>query len=225
MIERRHDFIPRRDADFDVFFRNITMYVTQKTDGANPAWTHIAPADLTALSDSYASWYAIYTLTLSPHTPAQKNEKNRVRRIVERGLREFINMYLRHRPVTDYDRDNMGIPNPDLIRTPHVEVNEEVEFNLVIEGIRVVHVHFKVLGADNRAKPAGYDGAVIVWDVLDAPPADVHALTRHTMASRTPHTIEFIEEERGKTAYIALAWQNERGLTGRWSDIKSAVIP
>ncbi|MDR1839930.1 MAG: hypothetical protein LBQ93_10160 [Treponema sp.] len=30
---------------------------------------------------------------------------------------------------------------------------------------------------------------------------------------------------RGKTAYFALSWQNERGILGRWSDIKSTVIP
>jgi hypothetical protein len=45
------------------------------------------------------------------------------------------------------------------------------------------------------------------------------------MASHTPFTVEFPEEERGKTAYFALAWQNERGILGRWSDIKSTVIP
>ena len=64
-----------------------------------------------------------------------------------------------------------------------------------------------------------------MWDVLDDPPADPDHLNRHTMASRTPHTLEFPEEERGKTVYVALAWQNERGITGRWSDIKSAVVP
>jgi hypothetical protein len=45
------------------------------------------------------------------------------------------------------------------------------------------------------------------------------------MASRTPHTLQFAEEERGKTVYIALAWQNERGHIGPWSDIQNTVIP
>jgi hypothetical protein len=31
------------------------------------------------------------------------------------------------------------------------------------------------------------------------------------MASKTPHTIEFTEEEWGKTVYIAASWQNHRG--------------
>jgi hypothetical protein len=45
------------------------------------------------------------------------------------------------------------------------------------------------------------------------------------MASRTPHTLKFDETDRAKTVYIALQWQNERGITGQWSDIKSTVIP
>jgi hypothetical protein len=45
------------------------------------------------------------------------------------------------------------------------------------------------------------------------------------MASKTPHALEFIEAQRGKTVYIAAAWQNERGLIGQWSEIQSAVIP
>jgi hypothetical protein len=127
--------------------------------------------------------------------------------------------------VNNADRVSMALPLHDKIRTDHVVVPEEVEFVLIIEGIRVVHVDFKVLGATGSAKPEGYDGAVIVWDVLDAPPTDPDALTRHTMASRTPFILEFPEIERGKTVYVALCWQNERGITGRWSDIKSTVIP
>jgi hypothetical protein len=75
------------------------------------------------------------------------------------------------------------------------------------------------------AKPAGYDGAVVVWGIRAAPPETADDLPNHTMASRTPHTIQFSEDERGGTVYVALRWQNERGNTGPWSDIKSAVVP
>ena len=37
--------------------------------------------------------------------------------------------------------------------------------------------------------------------------------------------IHFDETERGKTVYVALTWQNERGIRGQWSDIKSAIVP
>jgi hypothetical protein len=123
------------------------------------------------------------------------------------------------------DRDAMRIPNRDLIRTPHIEVTETVEFELLLRNIREVVVNFWIKGQTHHAKPSGYDGAVIIWSILEEPPIGTDDLTLHTMASKTPHAIPFREEERGKTVYIAASWQNERGNIGAWSEILSAVIP
>ena len=65
----------------------------------------------------------------------------------------------------------------------------------------------------------------LAWGILDEPPKDLHDLNRQSVASRTPYTLSFTEAERGKTVYIALAWQNNRGNIGPWSEIQSAVIP
>jgi hypothetical protein len=152
-------------------------------------------------------------------------EKKRVRTEKERDLRAFINRFLRWPPVTDLDRDKMKIHNRDLIRTPHIEVGEVVEFETRLRNIREILVRFWIKGQTHRAKPDGYDGAVIVWDIPDKPPERPEDLTRHTLASRTPHTLLFDETERGKTVYISAAWQNERGNVGNWSEIQSAVVP
>ena len=119
----------------------------------------------------------------------------------------------------------MGIPNHDTIRTDHTVVTEEVEIVLAVNTFRQIQVHFKIKGTDHRAKPAGYDGAVIIWGILNSPPATHDELNHHTMASRTPFTLHFDETERGKTVYVAAAWQNERGILGVWSPILSAVVP
>jgi hypothetical protein len=219
------DYIPRSDADFNNWFMNLVEYVVEKTSGSPPAWDHIPQRHIVELVAAYEDWRRFYDPTLVPHIPAAITAKNDARRRAERVIRPFVRRFLHFEPVTNADRTNMAVPQHDEVRTDHTVVPEEVEFNIVIEGIRVVHIHFKVLGAVGHAKPEGYDGAVIVWDVLDAPPADVSALTRHTMASRTPHTLEFPEEERSGTVYVSTAWQNERGILGRWSEIKSAVIP
>ena len=224
-MNQRHDFIPRPDAEFNTWFTNLVNYVVSKTSGPTPAWDHIPVRHIFELVAASEDWRAYYTPTLTPHTPAAVTAKNDARRRAEKIIRPFVRRFLHFEPVTNADRVNMAIPLHDSIRTDHKVVEEEVEFVLTISGIRVVHVDFWILGSTHKAKPEGYDGAVIVWDVLDAPPVDPYALNRHTMASRTPFTLEFPEEERGKTVYVALAWQNERGITGRWSDIKSAVIP
>ena len=100
-----------------------------------------------------------------------------------------------------------------------------MEFEIKLRGIRELEIRFWIKGASHRAKPDGYDGAVIIWDVLGAKPARPDELNRHTLASRTPHILRFDETERGKTVYIALAWQNDRGYIGQWSEIESAIVP
>jgi hypothetical protein len=221
----RHDYIPRQDEQFDTFFKVITQYVGTKTSGTSPAWTHIPQPRITALNADYAAWYTAFSNTFRPHTSVETREKNRVRQESERGLRAFVNQFLRFPPVTDMDRDAMRIPNRDLIRTPHIEVTETVEFELLLRNIREVVVNFWIKGQTHHAKPSGYDGAVIIWSILEEPPTGTDDLTLHTMASKTPHAIPFREEERGKTVYIAASWQNERGNIGAWSEILSAVIP
>jgi hypothetical protein len=128
-------------------------------------------------------------------------------------------------PMEDSDWIRLGLRPRDTIRTDHVTVTEVVEFELKLRNIREILVSFWIKGSPHKAKPEGYDGAVLVWDILDAPPPDPNSLNRHTMASRTPYALEFTEEERGKTVYIAAAWQNERGIIGNWSEIQSAVVP
>ncbi|MDR1862775.1 MAG: hypothetical protein LBQ67_02520 [Treponema sp.] len=65
------DYIPRPDAEFNNWFKHLSQYVTQKTSGATPAWTHIPPAEVILLNNSYAGWYTAYAMVLKPHTPAE----------------------------------------------------------------------------------------------------------------------------------------------------------
>jgi hypothetical protein len=128
-------------------------------------------------------------------------------------------------PLTEGDFADLGLQPPDTIRTPHIDVPETVDFVIHLSKIRELLVDFWIQGEAHKAKPHGYDGAVIIWGIQDTPPDQPTDLPYHTMASRTPHTLIFDEAQRGKTVQIALAWQNERGTTGQYSEYKSAVIP
>ena len=128
-------------------------------------------------------------------------------------------------PLDEADFSDLGLQPPDTIRTPHIDVPEIVDFVIHLSSIRELVIDFWIQGETHRAKPHGYDGAVIIWGIRDTPPAEPHELPNHTMASRTPHTLAFGETERGKTVQIALAWQNERGTIGQYSEYKSAIIP
>ena len=221
-------YIPGDDLGFNQWVGTLVSYVTKKTDaggGTESDWKHIPQKDVGALQDAYLTWRRYFDKTNIDHTPADTKAKNDARKNAEQVIRPFVQRYLHWEPVTNFDRVCMSIPNRDTTYTPHVEVHEEVELDIDVRGIRKIIVHFRVKGSSGKAKPDRYDGAVIVWDVLDEPPHRPEQLKRHVLASRTPKEIVFDETERGKTVYVAAAWQNKRGNCGQWSEIHCAFIP
>jgi hypothetical protein len=224
-MARSKDYVPANDNDFNLWFKNLNQYVGGKVSGSNPEWKHIPKEDSDGLNAAYLDWYTFYAPMLKPSTKADTVEKDKARKRAEKVIRPFVKQYLHFRPVTDGDRVNMGLPVYEETRTNHIEVKEIVEYMLKLRNIREIVVHFWVKGAANRAKPDGYEGALIIWDVLDKPPSRPEDLKRHTVASKTPYALRFDETERGKTMYICAAWQNRRSNVGQWSEIQSAIVP
>jgi hypothetical protein len=221
---RRHDYIPQNHAQFKAFAQNLLDYVLARTFVQDNIWTFPDPR-IHELRDVIQEFNRVFNETLGPRNAPQNLARREAQAAATRVIRAFVNQFLRFPPVTDVDRLEMGIPNHDTIRTDHTVVREEVDFVLEVSGQREITVRFWIRGADHRAKPDGYDGAVIIYDLLDAPPETHDALNHHVMASRTPFTLHFDETDRSKTVYVALAWQNERGIRGAWSDIKNAIVP
>jgi hypothetical protein len=215
------DYVPHSAAQFNVFMRNLLQYVASKLE----VWTNIPQARFDELSTLYGIFTTAFNNAVATPTPANHERRNEAQAQCTSALRAFVNQFLRFPPVTNADRIEMGIPNHDTIRTDHKVVTETVDFVLHVHNQREISVDFWQEGMAHKAKPNGYDGAVLVWDILDEPPPNQEALTHHTMASRTPFILHFDETERGKTVYVALQWQNERGSVGAWSDIKDAIVP
>ena len=218
---RQHDYVPTNAEQFGVFAQTMLEYVNRH----KTVWTHIPQAKTDKLWGLYDEYKDLLEATRGQHTPAQTLARNEKKAEFAKELRAYVNQYLRFEPVTNVDRLEMGINNHDTIRTDHVEVNEMVDLVVHPNGIRSLSVDFWIHGADHKAKPKHYDGAVIIWDVLDAPPTTHSELTHHALASRTPFRLHFDETERGKTVYIALAWQNARGIQGQYSEIKTGFVP
>jgi hypothetical protein len=215
----RHDWLPARRED-QLAMANKWVSELPKHNGA---WT-VTPADITELGElADTAQVALNRLVSGSAVDVARAREafaDLVRRMRFLHSRKFFSP-----PMEDPDYVRLGLRPPDRTRKEHVVVNELVEFDLSLRGIREIVVNFWIKGADHRAKPAGYDGAVLVWDTLAAPPERPTDLAEHTMASRSPHILEFDEADRGKTVYIALQWQNERGITGPWSEMQTAVVP
>ena len=223
------DYVPHAAAQFSLFMQNLLHYVEGKIlspgGGLPPAWQHIPQDRFEVLNAAYTTFTQAFQTAAEAPTHGNILRRQEAQTAATTELRSFVNQFLRFPPVTNPDRTDMGIPNHDTIRTDHKVVTETVDFVIHLRNIRELVVDFWQTGLSSKAKPTNYDGAVIIWGILDAPPAKPEELIHHAMASRTPFTLHFEELERGKTVYIGAAWQNERGILGQWSEYKSAVIP
>ena len=230
MSDRRHDYVPSNAAQFIVFMTRLLDYARPKVTAdsgtdTTAEWANIPYDRYSELESGFNTFSQAFTVAVEAPTHANIIRRQEAQANSVRLLRAFVNQFLRFPPVTNADRAEMGVPIHDTIRTDHKVVTEMVDYVLHLRNIREIMVDFWIQGADNKAKPHGYDGAVIVWGTLDHQPKHTDELIHHSMASRTPFALHFEEADRGKTVYVASAWQNERGIIGQWSEFKSAIIP
>jgi hypothetical protein len=61
--------------------------------------------------------------------------------------------------------------------------------------------------------------------VSEVAPSRWEDLRHSAFDTHTPLTLSFESDQRGKTLYFALRWENTRGEKGKYSPIASAIIP
>jgi hypothetical protein len=177
----RSDWLPRRQ-DHQLEMARKWVLELPNADGA---WT-VTGAEIAALNGLINGVVMDQAAALQGGRP----EEQRLREAFTALARQM--RYLHGRkffspPMVDSDYMRLGLNPPDRVRTEHTIVNELVEFEIRLRGIRELVVNFWVKGSEGRAKPAGFEGAVIVWDVLDAPPElpPTSRITRWRAARRT----------------------------------------
>lgn len=217
------DWIPTREGDLvdlcQIWAETLANTSKQQQFGWNPNYCN-------DVRNRIEDFFSARTVFQQANTDQNRLRKDEAKAVAVTNMREFANADIRfNRRMSDADRLPLGIRPRDTIRTDHTVVPEEVENEVTPDGIRTLAVHFKVLGTANNAKPTGYDGAVTIWAVSDTQPVNAEDYPHHQMASRTPFRIEFEEADRGKRVWIMQAWQNERGIIGRWSGVLSAFVP
>jgi len=230
-------FTPEKDSAFDQFFKNITEYASIKSSGARPEWTHISLDGLDAINAAYDTWHRAYSPTIGVHSSEQATLKHNMRRMAERALRDFVDLYLCVDPVSGSDRICMGIPDTYTVSASRLKTleaaqkkaeRERAEQEALEEPHEKVGFRLgRITASDTPQTPQTPPGYVarIAWDVLDTPPLSVNELTRIALAKTSPFKLNFSDEDRGKTAYISVAWQNAQGILGPWGDIQSMIVP
>jgi hypothetical protein len=215
------DYIPSKDSELVAWSANFTEQVAENA----PSWG-IPPDEVTALQTADTTFATLQKQADSPaRTTVIVAEKNAARKRLENNIRMLASFRLKNPIITDAQRIALGLHVRDTTHTSIIVPTTRPELDIKVVDFRRLKIIFRDMGSKSRAKPYGIIGAVILYAVLDSPPADVNALTRSILATRSPYILEFTEEERGKTVYIAICWQNEKGERGPWSEIESAIVP
>jgi hypothetical protein len=226
-----NDHIPKKDSDFNNWFKNLCQYVTVKTSVIPPAtapeWTHIPAGEVTLLNNAYAAWYTVYVIVLKPHTPADTLAKDEARAAAEEVIRPFIGQWLMWKQVSDVEREEMGIHNRNP-RRPEIPPPSTVPELTISTGVpRQLLIAYRDKGSARRGKPADVHGIEVRWAFLAAPPQDIEKdLTQSSFDTKSPLTLNFEEYDRGKRIYLAGRWEiNREGIKGEFGDIESAIVP
>jgi hypothetical protein len=215
--------IPVNDnAIYSWAYNFITLCGANKT-----AWNIFSDAitAVHALLDTYADALA-KTQSSDTRSKSATVAKNEVKVSLRNALTVFVAKYIENNDaITVPIREQLGLPIKNTTRTPIPAPTTYPEFFVRLKDIRALDVHFKEIGSVSKAKPYGYNGAVIFYGVLDTPPTDPSELPHSTLATKTPYTLSFTEAERGHRVYIALVWQNRKGEKGPFSQIDEEFIP
>jgi hypothetical protein len=221
-----HDYIPPRDADFDGWFLNLKNYVTTKTTGTPPAWTHIPADKVTTLTARYDAWHSAYEATVAPHTSVQTEAKNDQRKEAEAFVRPFVAQYLKFDPVTNEDRTAMNLHNRDSVPSAiGVPATRPVITDLKPLGGFQVEIRFQDEATpDSRAIPYGCNGCLLNFTVAATRITDYAALTSTKLMTRSPWTLGLTPDEEGKFLSCAVRYQNEKGELGPWGEVQHTVV-
>jgi hypothetical protein len=215
--------IPRTDSGFNVTQEMITAIVAAKIID----WNIDGQWFDGELLPKKAQWVAAYAdyLPTATRTPLITFTKSNARKEYEKPLRMLVKGLESNPRVSDEDRRSMGIVIAATAKKSIPPATTYPVFTLDSSIIRRLSVHFRDSASSSKAKPHGIHGVEIRWAILDVPPVNVKDLTVSAFDTRSPFTLEFEEEQRGKNVWFCLRWENTKGEKGPWSEIGSAIIP
>jgi hypothetical protein len=218
----KKDFIPEADVLFNTWQANLLS----KLSAGAMAW-NIPSTVIALLLTKQARWATAFAVAQDPatRTKGAVKEKQEARKDYESELRKQLKAYVTYNPlISDRQREDMALPIHKTTYTRAPVASDSPWLKARTDLLR--HVTFDYGGSEtSKAKPDGQHGMEMVWEITSEKPSHVRNLTHSVFATRSPLTLEFDEEERGRTLWYAARWENTRGEKGPWSEILRIVIP
>jgi hypothetical protein len=210
------------DEQFD-FIQNI---VTTTADAKKTPWGLNATWLSGTVIPLRTTWTTSYNTWKDPETRTKliTAAKNDARKKYEPALHQLIETLRNNPAVTDQDLRAMSIYLEPHSNQPLPPTDKYVEFE-VEHRYRRLLIYFRVQGATDHAKPHGVHEVEIRWDICEKQPKSELELKNVDTLTRSPLTLDFTEEERGKVVYMYGRWNMRNGGHGPWSQQTYAVIP
>ncbi|MDR0538614.1 MAG: hypothetical protein LBH04_11340 [Tannerellaceae bacterium] len=175
--------------------------------------------------DEFDALYAKVTEP-SEKTPVVFAAFKRMRKKVDSNMRKLYKGVIRYNVnITDEDLVEMHLPVISNHRTFSVVPDSYPVGHPKPSFEKIVDIAYVDSETNRKSKPKGVHGAEVVWAILNTPPIDQTELLHSTFATASPCRLVFKGEDRGKTLFFALRWENNRADKGPWSPIQSIVIP
>jgi hypothetical protein len=217
------DFLPRKEAKFYAWVATFFSYLVVNLQRFGIAEDVILP--LQSLRDDFVAKYAA-ALAPATRTKAAVLAKNNAMSALKAALRAFIREFLTfNHLVTDVDRDNLGLP---IHKTTHTPISVPVTYPVITVDssvIRVLRIFFRDVEGSGRAKPFGVHGPELKWGFSETPVINPDELPNSTFSTRSPFRLQVRGEDRGRTVWFCMRWENTKGEKGPWSEIVSAIVP
>jgi hypothetical protein len=153
----------------------------------------------------------------------EQAEKN-----VKAMFRQLYTSFLKTSPfVTNEDLIHMGLPERNDGPRKPAPVATSAPFGMTRTPVagRVEWHFYSMVNGIRQAKPEGQHGAEIRWEMQDSPVTDQELLRNSDFCTRSPFIRNFTGNERGKSIYYAMRWENTRGEKGPWSPVEVVYIP
>ncbi|MDR3130982.1 MAG: hypothetical protein LBU18_05490 [Treponema sp.] len=211
-----NDFIPIAEAEFLAFANKFKRGLDDY--GALLGVPALLQTDFNA---KLAAYTAAYHTARAPNAGKIDREDRREKsEALKKVIRKIKNAYIDPDPldaVTPEILMAFGLRVKDTSRTGVPDPAEVVPFTLENgEYLQVIVRH--------PARPPRYNGAVAFYKVGGPAPETHKELTLSRLLTRTRELLTFDDSQLGKTLYIALYWENEKGRLGPPSPIQSHVI-
>jgi hypothetical protein len=216
------DYVPSTDSGLlswiTYFLKNLAPLCEE---------LHIPPATYELLRADFETFKATMSIANNSSTrtsPAIQN-KNRAKKALIQTVRQLVRQYLAHNPTLTGDkRCRLGLPIHKKTRTPAPIATDAPHCHITLHKPCEVTIRYYDR-RHRKAKPKGQHGVEIRYAILPTRPTCLTQLIRGTLCTRTPTILKFSEEDRGKTLYLVMCWENTRGKRGPWSAIYDSIIP